>query len=52
LGQLEPFLRYHGLKTATWGDWLEIDALEVENSLLYMWEDELDDGESETHECE
>ena len=41
LGQLEPFLSLHGFKPATWGDWLEINALEVEECLLDMWESDV-----------
>jgi hypothetical protein len=36
LGQLEPFLRFHGFKKITWGDWLEFNALHVEDELQAM----------------
>jgi hypothetical protein len=37
LGQLEPFLNFHGLKSTTWGEWLEFNALQVEDELQHMW---------------
>jgi hypothetical protein len=36
LGQFEPFLNFHGYRKSTWGDWLEINGLEVEEALLKM----------------
>ena len=37
LDQLEPFLAFTGYKKATWGDWLEFNALDVEASLQQMF---------------
>ena len=52
LGQLEPFLRFNGYKSANWGDWLEINALEVEESLLKLWKSKESTGPRHTDDCE
>jgi hypothetical protein len=44
LSQLEPFLSFHGYKTTLWGDYLELNALAVEDLLLELRSDVEDEG--------
>ena len=36
LEQLEPYLAFHGFKSTNWGEWLELNAVDVEDSLVFM----------------
>ena len=47
LSQLEPFENFHGYKTTLWGDWLEFNALEVEDRLVLIRSAEEDDDDDE-----
>ena len=51
LSQLEPCLSFHGYKPTLWGDWLELNALEVEDRLLKIRSSVEDDGIGIAFEC-
>ena len=44
LSQLEPCLAFNGYKPTLWGDWLEFNALEVEDTLVDLRSTAEDDG--------
>jgi hypothetical protein len=50
LGQLEPFLQFHAFKPTTWGEWLQFNALEVEEDLQVMRRSEVEDDRPDSPE--